>query len=77
MEDKEAFRQQRIELLEEAISMVTDEKLMWSQIKQKVDQGDITYIIALNIAKRKIEGILRSNFYLNYQNLRTERLQKM
>jgi len=32
-------------------------KIDWKQVKQKVQQGDITYTIALAIAKEEIEDL--------------------
>lgn len=57
-ENRDLLKQNRIETLRESIARVTDEKLSWSEIKKRVAQGDIIYIIALTVAKRKIEGTL-------------------
>jgi len=57
MEDKHLDQDMKIEALKESIISVTDEKLSWEEIKRRVAQGDIVYIIALNIAKRKIDGL--------------------
>ena len=44
-------------ILRESIIKITEEQqISWSDVKKKVSQGDITYTLALNIAKRKIEG---------------------
>ena len=61
MEETRPLKDPRIETLRQSILQVTDEKLSWPQIKRRVAQGDIVYIIALNIAKRKIEGIYSSS----------------
>ena len=56
MEDKKPIKDPRITALRQSICEVTDERLSWQEIKRRVAQGDIVYIIALNIAKRRIEG---------------------
>jgi len=44
-------------ILRESIIKITEEQqISWSDVKKKVSQGDITYTLALNLAKRKIEG---------------------
>jgi len=58
----ELLKSQRLATLKDSIMKVTDEKLMWPEIKKRIDQGDIQYILALNMAKKKIEGTFSPYF---------------
>ena len=61
--DEQLLKSQRLATLKDSIMKVTDEKLMWPDIKKRVEQGDIQYILALNMAKKKIEGIFLIIYY--------------
>jgi len=55
--DKSASDKHRKDILRESIIKITEEQqVSWSDVKKKVSQGDITYTLALTIAKRKIDG---------------------
>ena len=71
MEDKYLDKDMKIEALKESIIQVTDEKLSWEEIKRRVAAGDIVYIIASNIAKRKIDGSFSFDPLLNNISHRT------
>jgi len=57
MDKSTIAKKERQEILKKSILKVTeDQQVSWADIKRKVAEGDITYTLALTIAKRKIDG---------------------
>jgi len=51
--------QRRLKIVRAAIQSATgSEKIHWREVRQRISQGDIRYVVALNIAKKEIEGFL-------------------
>ena len=58
MNKSSVIERRRKEILRSSIQKVTDDQqINWADVKSKVQQGDITYTLAVTIAQRKIEGI--------------------